>query len=112
MGRFLQIRVTATTFDPAEVERAWPRLWALAWPETGSPAGGRGVLELVAAVSDRVRFGDLDGAARERIADKAARAAALGEAIDKALSDRDAAGADKLSYDLEDALGELDRALR
>ena len=31
MGRTLQIRVSASTFDPAEVEKRWPRLSALAF---------------------------------------------------------------------------------
>ena len=40
MGRTLQIRVSATTFDPAEVERRWPRLSALAFSPDGKLLAG------------------------------------------------------------------------
>jgi len=56
MGKVLQVRVWASTYRDEDVEKAWPLLVALAWPEPFvrpvagqvlGPADRRGVLELV-----------------------------------------------------------------
>jgi len=113
MGKFLQIRVSAETFDPSEVEKAYPNLCKLAWPPQGAPENGAaGVLELVDALWDQVRFGDAPDALKEKLKPGAEKLAQTKELLENALADRDPRAADALSYRIEDALKELDKQSR
>lgn len=108
MGKYLQIRVTATTYDPAETEKAFPRLYALAWPVAATaPAEPRGLLELTQALDDRVRLGELPE--RASLLSGVERAMAAKAGLEAALGERDARAADRASYALEDALAELEK---
>ncbi|QLA15654.1 hypothetical protein [Desulfolutivibrio sulfoxidireducens] len=110
MGAILQIRVSAVTFDPRQVEKAWPRLVKLAWPpEATPPQGEPGVLELVTGLHDRLAFGDLAPQIRQNLEPGILRAAALKERLEQSLAARDPKTADSLSYQLEDVLLELER---
>lgn len=110
MGRFLQIRVTATTYDEVAAEERYPRLYALAWPVAATPAGGhRGLLELTQALDDAVRLGDLTAADRATLLPGVEKAMALKVSLETALGERDARTADSVSYALEDALAELEK---
>ena len=110
MGNFIQIRVTATTYDVAAAEDRYPKLYALAWPTEATPvAGPRGLLELAGALDDRVRLGDLPGAERAALLSGVERALAARDALEAALADRDPQAADRFSYSLEDALAELEK---
>ena len=109
MGRFIQVRVSAATYDPAAAEAAFPKLYALAWPvEATQPAGPRGLLELVPALDDRVRLGEAF-AEREAMREGLAPLLAARDALEAALADRDPRAADRFSYVLEDALAELEK---
>lgn len=111
MGTFLQIRVSAETYDPADVEKAWPKLCTLAWPPSGTPESGEiGVLRLVDALHDQARFGDLPEDAKETLKPGAEKTASLKERLEQALGDRDPKTADALSYEIEDALSELEKS--
>ncbi|WP_461209897.1 hypothetical protein [Desulfocurvus sp. DL9XJH121] len=113
MGRFLQIRVSASTFRPEDVWRAWPRLSALAWPYppvvAGPPAQERGVLELVATLGDRVRFELEQGELNPDFLSGIETAQALCADMDSALADWDAGRANSLSQEIEAALDDLER---
>ncbi len=102
MGQYLQIRVSAETFDPAAVEKAWPRLCALA-------GGENRVLSLAEVLFDKVRFGDVPAELKDRLSPGLEKAAALAERLEAALADRDPQTADALSYELEDRLAELEK---
>lgn len=109
MGRFIQIRVSAATYDSAAAAAAFPRLYALAWPTAETPAAGsRGLLELVPALSDRVRLGE-PFAGRDKVAAGLQPAQAAFEGLNDALANRDPQQADHFSYALEDALTELEK---
>lgn len=108
MGKLLQIRVSASTFEPERVPKRWPSLYKLAWADE-PPGPGRGVLELVATLADKNRLdmlprdalflgGDID------------RAEVMREALEAALADWKAARANEISDSLEDLLGELEKA--
>ena len=59
MGRILQIRVSAWTYDEEEVLQAWPKLCALVWSQLDQwgPAGmKRGVTELAGYLPDALRY--------------------------------------------------------
>lgn len=111
MGKILQIRVTAWTYDEDEVTRAWPRLTALVWPERDkwAAAGAKhGVLELAKALPDVARFGDWPEATRQALRDGIARAHELSVKLETALADWQPSVANALSDDLEDALSALE----
>ncbi|MGD9610818.1 MAG: hypothetical protein AB7U59_15540 [Desulfovibrionaceae bacterium] len=110
MGRFLQVRVTVTTWDRDLASEAFPRLYALAWPvEPTPPAGPQGLLELIQALDDRIRLGEVPGVDRKALLPALGRAVAAKGALEAALADRDAHAADKLTYAVEDVLGELEK---
>ncbi|NJB67184.1 hypothetical protein GGQ74_000824 [Desulfobaculum xiamenense] len=113
MGKILQIRVSAGTPYPDDVKRAWPRLFSLAWPETKTPVapggGPCGVMELVLALDDQVRFGIKDKKLTAALREDLDRALALKERLEAALGDWKPGDANALSVELEDALDTLER---
>lgn len=110
MGRFLQIRVTVATWDRDGAAAAFPRLYALAWPvEPTPPAGPQGLLELVQALDERIRLGEVPGADRSAMLPALTRAMAAKTALEAALAERDPHTADRLTYAVEDALAELEK---
>ncbi|OLN26425.1 hypothetical protein DVDV_2673 [Desulfovibrio sp. DV] len=110
MGEYLQIRVIAQTFDAEAAEKRYPKLYALAWPVEATPADShRGLLELAATLDDKVRLGDLPAAERQSLAPALDKVTAAKAALEGALGERDAKAADQASYQLEDALAELEK---
>jgi len=110
MGKFLQIRVTVATYDTAAAEERYAKLYALAWPTAATPATEpKGLLELTAALDDRVRLGDLPRSDRTALLPGVERAMTVKTALEAALGDRDPKAADRFSYELEDALAELEK---
>ncbi len=112
MGKYLQIRVSAWTYDEDEVRAAWPGLATLAWGEgrTGSslPGGRRGVTELAAALGDGLAFADWPDAVKKRLEPGIGKATALKTRLENALADWNPREADRLSYELEDTLTDLE----
>jgi hypothetical protein len=112
MGAFLQIRVSAVTFDPGKVDKAWPGLVKLAFPTEATPPRERaGVLELVAALSDRLALGEVAESDGFDPRPGIRAASALAARLEEALAARDPQTADMLSYRIEDTLAELERGL-
>lgn len=120
MGKVLQVRVWAGTYRDEDAERAWPGLVALAWPEScvrpvagqaPGPADRRGVLELVQALADGLRFAGWDVPVRTALADHAAALVALRSRLDDALAAWDARAANRITDELEEALDRAEKAL-
>jgi len=117
MGKVLQIRVMASTYDPRDVERRWPGLCALAWPEADMPRGQMrsdgtvGVMELVGILGDEVRFGRVEPAARKALEPLLEGVEAVKSRLESALADWKPAEANALSDRLEEALDGLEQAL-
>lgn len=112
MGKYLQIRVSAGTFDPADVEKNYPRLCRVAWEDNGRPTFGEpGVFNLVERLEEVVRFGDLDPTVKGLLRDGVQRAFESKMELEAALADWDPRRADKISYELEDRLLELEKSL-
>ena len=103
MGKILQIRVSAWTYDEGEVEEAWPRLAELAFsvPLTHRK---RGVLEMVGALDDGLRFMDWSPALKDSLTPGLRRVVAIRDQLEGALADWDPRRANTLSDALEDAL--------
>ncbi|MDO9630290.1 MAG: hypothetical protein Q7I92_00110 [Humidesulfovibrio sp.] len=113
MGRTLQIRVSASTFDPAEVERRWPRLSALAFSPVAAkipalPPETRGVQELVVHLADRLEIGMLPDEAARELADGIRKAASSRARLEAELAEWNAKAANAATDEIEDALDELE----
>jgi len=110
MGRVLQIRVSAWTFDPAEVDKRWPVLVALGFTPPTILSQERGVLELVENLADRLDMGVLpEDAARDLGAD--IRKAALAKAkLEAALAEWNARAANILTDEIEEALDDAEKS--
>lgn len=108
MGRIIQIRVSASTPDEKDVERAWPVLNKLVWTRGEFMNPARGAVELAHAAYTAVDAGLIDEKQAEALNDKAREAESLRLRMEAALAERNAAEADTLSYQLEDALDEME----
>lgn len=112
MGKILQIRVGAWTYDEDEVTAAWPKLTALVWSELDrwGPSGmKRGVTELVEYLPDALRFADIDDETRKLLAPGAKKVEEKLDAMRSALADWEPRRANTLSNELEDALTALEK---
>ena len=107
MGKLLQVRVSAWTFNEDEVEKAYPSLWNLVWQDP-DVIPKKGVLELTEAVFDAVRVGLIDDHKAEALKDGAEKAEDLRLKIEKFLGEWKAGEADKCIYELEDLLAALE----
>lgn len=108
MGKLLQIRVSAWTYDEDEVKANWKNLFALAWPYSSSPGGKCGVLELVTALENGMALGGWPGLVEERLKGGIEQAGELKRRLEQALADWDPRLANRLSDDLEDVLFHLE----
>lgn len=114
MGRFLQIRVSAATWRPEDLLKAWPRLTALAWPDEApaEPGGApKGVLELVDRLRDMAQFGDVPKDAEPVVSGHLPALVRDRDALEQALADWKPSQANDLSVTLEEGLAALDKAL-
>ncbi len=120
MGKVLQVRVWASTYRDEDVEKAWPLLVALVWPEPFvrpvagdilGPADRRGVLELVQALDDGLRFAGWDAPVRDALADRVPAIVALRDKLDAALAEWDARAANRITDELEEALDQAEKVL-
>lgn len=115
MGKYLQIRVKAETYCSEDVEKGWPCLWALAWPEPYGaqtlplPNLPRGVLELVQALDDQRRFSSWSSELVKGLGAGIGAAISFKEQLEQALADWNPREANILSDKLEDALAGLER---
>lgn len=108
MGRTLQIRVSASTFDPAEVERRWPRLVALGFSPPTLLEQEKGVLQLVDNLADRLDVGVLPEEAASMLAGGIKKAAAARARLEAELGEWNARAANTATDEIEDALDELE----
>jgi len=111
MGTILQIRVSAWTYNEAEVEEAWPRLAELAF-SMPLKHHKRGVLEMVTALDDGLRFMNWPATLKDSIAPGLKSAVAIKDRLEGALADWDPRRADRLSHELEDALDAVEASCK
>lgn len=112
MGRFLQIRVMAHTYDESALAKAWPTLWRLAFPEISpAPMSSRtkGVLELVDSLADQIRFDMFDASVQQALRSGVDQAKQQKEELERALADWNPQKANTLSDSLEELLAELEK---
>lgn len=109
MGRTLQVRVSAWTFDPAEVEKRWPRLVALGFSPPVLLKQERGVLELTDNLVDRLSIGVLPEQAQKQLAAPIRKAGEARERLTAALAEWDPRTANTATDEIEEALDEAER---
>ena len=109
MGKVLQIRVIATTWNDDLVEDYWPRLARLSF---GLPIKfeNHGVLEMVRGLAEGLQFMKWSDARKAAMGPGIEKVAEIRREIEKALSDWNPRQANELSNQLEDALDQLERA--
>ncbi len=108
MGKLLQIRVSAWTYDEDAVKANWKNLFALAWPYSSSPGGKCGVLELVTALENGMALGDWPEGVKEHLENGIEQAGELKRQLEQALANWEPRQANRLSDDLEDVLFRLE----
>lgn len=110
MGRVLQIRVMAYTYDPGELERQWPRLYKLAFPTTGESE--HDMREMIGSLADQVRFGALDSRQKSLLVPEVEQVEGVLARMDYALGEWDPREANKISEELEEALDQMEREVK
>lgn len=108
MGKVLQIRVVAETWNDKLVEEYWPRLAQLAF-ETPIKFSNQGILELVRGLAEGLEFLNWSARRKEAMGPDIRRAARIKADLEKALADWEPRKANSLSDELEDVLDELER---
>ncbi len=109
MGELLQIRVMAQTYKPESVERRWPALSKLAWPMPSPAWPHKGVMELPEALFEQLSLGEWPKDRQEALRGHISKALDIRSKLNAALADRKPQEADRLSYELEDALDGLEK---
>lgn len=112
MGRTLIVRVSAQTWDEAEVEKRWPALCRLGFSPPVLLAQPRGVLELVEHLADRLELGVLPEEEAGLAGEHIRRAAQAKARLEAELAEWNAREASRLTDDIEEALDEAERAAR
>ncbi|MDR1776762.1 MAG: hypothetical protein LBR31_02885 [Desulfovibrio sp.] len=110
MGKALQIRVSAVTWNEDLLEEYWPKLTELAF-SIPVKHEKHGVLEMVRALDEGLQFMDWSEARKTAIGDDIHKAAALKTAIEKALADWSPRRANALSDELEDVLDRMENSI-
>lgn len=107
MGKVLQIRVVAVTWDDDLVEEYWPKLSKLAF---GLPIklNNKGVLEMVRALAEGLKFMNWPDELKKKLDSGIREAAEIRTDLEKALADWEPAKANILSDKLEDCLDRLE----
>lgn len=109
MGEVLQIRVVAQTYKPESVERRWPALFSLAWPSPSPAWPHKGVMELPEALFEQLSLGEWPKDRQEVLRGPISKVLDIRGRLEAALAERKPQEADRLSYELEDSLDELEK---
>ncbi len=111
MGKALQIRVSAVTWDEGALEKLWPHLSELAFSIPQKPVK-RGVLEMTYALGDGLEFLPWSEARRAAIGDGIIKAVETARLLEDSIAAWDPRKANALSDALEDILDTLEARLR
>ncbi|PTN33457.1 hypothetical protein [Desulfonatronum sp. SC1] len=114
MGKTLLVRVSAATHDPDDVFRRWPELSRLAWGEKqNADLKDVGVRQLTDVLEDKWKFGeDWPRDLKNFLARDVVALGEMDRRLEDALADRRADVADRITYELEDALDELEGLIK
>ncbi|BAV92207.1 conserved hypothetical protein [Candidatus Desulfovibrio trichonymphae] len=110
MGKALQIRVSAVTWNEDLMEEIWPKLSELAF-SVPIKHEGHGVLEMVRALDEGLMFMQWSCARKKAMGEGIRRAAGLKKALEEALANWQPREANALSDQLEDTLDQLETSI-
>lgn len=112
MGELIQIRVTARIHDQEKALKKWSQLAKLAFgPDQDKSFQGRDLLtELVDALHDKERLGQLPNNLTDKFSQDIAKAHSFKKKMNSFLADRNPQEADKISYQLEDVLDKMEES--
>ncbi len=108
MGKALQIRVSAVTWNEDLLEKLWPQLTELAFSVPHSH-NKRGVFEMVQCLKDGLHFVDWSKERKEKLGPHIIEAADIMQKLENALANWNPHEANKLSDQLEDVLSTLEQ---
>ncbi len=108
MGKALQIRVSAVTWDEGLPEKLWPQLFDLA-KSVPSTENKLGVLEMAFRLGDGLQFMDWSQERRQALGNDIEQAVTTAKELERALADWDPRKANSLSDTLEDILDKLEQ---
>lgn len=110
MGKYLQIRVSAFTYRPKDILKAWPRLCKIAWPDEDERSSDRiGVLQIVENLRDQVTFGSWPEELKQNIQNDIDSLQATKDKLESFLGDWKAGKANEESIIMEEQLDELEK---
>lgn len=109
MGKVLQIRVSAVTWNEDLIEENWPRLAELAF-SVPIKLENHGLMEMVRALCEGLQFEKWSEARKKAMGPGIEQACAIRGKIEKALADWDPKLANGLSNELENTLDKLESA--
>ncbi len=107
MGKALQIRVSAVTWNEDLVEKMWPQLHEMAF-DVPHRHTKKGVMEMVSCLGDGLQFMSWSEQRRLALGTGIEKAVQLAKSIENALADWDPRLANSLSDELEDVLTALE----
>ncbi len=108
MGKALQIRVSAVTWNEDLLEKLWPQLSELAFTVPNSHTK-RGVIEMVQCLSDGLHYTKWPDERKDKLGPNISKAIDIVNKLESALADWDPREANRLSDQLEDVLNDLER---
>ena len=111
MGKALQIRVSAVTWDVELLEKLWPRLSELAF-SVPVKHDKHGVLEMVQSLGDGLKFMDWSKERKQALGLGIEKAVDTARRLEGALSNWNPREANALSDELELELDKLEAAFR
>lgn len=111
MGKVLQIRVIAVTWNEDLLEENWPRLSTLAF-QTSIKFENHGLLEMVRGLAEGLEFMKWPEKRREALGPGIRECARIRKELERALADWEPRKANDLGNELEDTLDKLERAYR
>lgn len=117
MGRLLQVRLSAYTYDIEDVRKAWPSLCQTVWPDDkaikalriSDIAGGRGVLDLVKALEVALEYEPWPDAVKQVLSPLIKSARRKTDELSAALADWNSKAANRATDELEAVLDELEQ---
>lgn len=111
MGKVLQIRVVAVTWDEERIEDYWPRISRLAF-SVPIKLANHGVLEMVRALHEGMQFEKWPEERKAALGPGIEKCEEIRKELERALADWDPKKANELSNALEDSLDKLERAYK
>lgn len=120
MGRILQVRLSASTYDTEDVKQAWPALCQTVWPDDkaikalqiADLAGGRGVLDLVKALGVALEYEPWPDAKKQVVAPLLKAAQDASDELAEALADWNPKAANKATDEVESSLDDLEQLMK